>query len=41
MIRQKVHGNYLIFYRVVTDQVQIIHILHGARDDEGLLFPLI
>jgi toxin ParE1/3/4 len=39
-LRRKVHGNYLIFYRVVTDQVQIIHILHGARDYEGLLFPL-
>jgi toxin ParE1/3/4 len=39
-LRRKVHGNYLIFYRVVTDQVQIIHILHGARDYEGLLLPL-
>ncbi len=39
-LRRKVHGNYLIFYRVVADQVQIIHVLRGARDYEGLLFPL-
>ncbi len=39
-LRRKVHGNYLIFYRVVMDQVQIIHILHGARDYDALLFPL-
>ena len=25
-------GNYLIFYRVVTDGVEIARILHGARD---------
>ncbi len=39
-LRRKVYGNYLIFYRVITDQVQIIHILHGAHDYEGMLFPL-
>ena len=25
-------GNYLIFYRVITDGVEIARILHGARD---------
>lgn len=34
-LRRKVHGNYLIFYRVKTTQVEIIHILHGARDLSG------
>jgi toxin ParE1/3/4 len=24
--------NYLIFYRIVTDVVEIIRVLHGARD---------
>jgi len=38
-IRRRVHGNYLIFYRIDPDQVTIIHILHGARDFEPLLFP--
>lgn len=38
-IRRRVHGAYLIFYRVEHDAVVIIHILHGARDYEALLFP--
>lgn len=38
-IRRRVHGNYLIFYRVGLDHVAIVHILHGARDYEPLLFP--
>ncbi len=38
-IRRRVHGNYLIFYRIEDDAVQIIHILHGATDYERLLFP--
>ena len=38
-IRRRVHGNYLIFYRIDPDQITIIHILHGARDYELLLFP--
>ncbi len=36
-IRHKVHGNYLIFYRVEQDQVSIIRILHGARDYDPFL----
>lgn len=38
-IRRRVHGNYLIFYRVEAARVVVIHILHGARDYEALLFP--
>ncbi|WAC25812.1 type II toxin-antitoxin system RelE/ParE family toxin [Ancylobacter sp. SL191] len=38
-IRRCVHGNYLIFFRVEADAVQIIHILHGAMDYEPLLIP--
>lgn len=37
--RRRAHGNYLIFYRVEADQVTVIHVLHGARDYEALLFP--
>lgn len=37
-IRRRVHGNYLIFYRVDSAKVVIIHILHGATDYGSLLF---
>src|SRR5579859_594129 len=29
--------NYLIFYRGVTDGIQVNHVYHGARDIEALL----
>jgi toxin ParE1/3/4 len=32
VFRKLVHRDYLIFYRVLTDRVEIDHILHGARD---------
>ncbi|RVT89107.1 type II toxin-antitoxin system RelE/ParE family toxin [Sphingomonas crocodyli] len=38
-IRRRVHGNYLIFYRVAADAVTILRVLHGARDYEAILFP--
>ena len=38
-IRRRPYGKYLIFYRVEDDRVSIVHILHGARDYEALLFP--
>jgi toxin ParE1/3/4 len=38
-LRRAVHGNYLIFYRVDPGQVVVIHVLHGARDYEPILFP--
>jgi toxin ParE1/3/4 len=38
-IRRRAHGAYLIFYRVEEARVTVIHILHGARDYEALLFP--
>ena len=30
-LRMTVHGKYLILYRVLTDCVQIVRIVHGAR----------
>jgi toxin ParE1/3/4 len=35
---RKISGfeNYLIFYRVVTGGIQIIHVYHAARDIEAL-----
>lgn len=38
-IRRRTHGSYAIFYRVEVDRVSVIHILHGARDYEAVLFP--
>jgi len=31
-LRRKVHGSYLIVYRTRSDEVEIVRILHGARD---------
>jgi toxin ParE1/3/4 len=38
-IRRRPYGSYLIFYRVGAKTIEVIHILHGARDYERLLFP--
>lgn len=38
-VRRYPYGNYLIFYRVGDDQVEILHILNGAQDYEAILFP--
>ena len=37
-IRRRVHRDYLIFYRVSGDRVEVIHVLNGAQDYESLLF---
>jgi toxin ParE1/3/4 len=38
-IRRVVHGNYLIFYRVRDEVVEVTHILHGAMNFGAILFP--
>jgi plasmid stabilization system protein ParE len=38
-IRRRVHGRYLIFYRLNNDRITILHVLNGAMDVEALLFP--
>lgn len=38
-IRRRVHGRYLIFYRMADGRVTILHILNGAMDVERILFP--
>ena len=38
-IRRRPFGRFLIFYRISQDAIEVIHILHGARDYESLLFP--
>ena len=38
-IRRRVVGCYLIFYTVKDDLVEVVRVLHGARDAESILFP--
>jgi len=38
-VRRRGHGDYLIFYRVEAENVIILHILHGARNYNTILFP--
>ncbi len=38
-VRRRVHGDYLIFYRIVADRIEVLHVLHGAQDYEAILFP--
>lgn len=38
-IRRKPYFDYLIFYRIKQETVEILHVLHGARDYEAVLFP--
>ncbi len=38
-IRRRRHGNYLIFYRVDGETIEVVHILHAAHDYHRLLFP--
>lgn len=37
-IRRCVYRDYLIFYRVREELIEVIRILHGARDYETILF---
>ncbi len=38
-VRRRPYGDYLIFCRLSGDTVEILHVLHGARDYEPILFP--
>ena len=38
-IRRAVYQDYLIFYRVGSETVDIVHVLHGAANYEAILFP--
>ncbi|HAV25276.1 MAG TPA: type II toxin-antitoxin system RelE/ParE family toxin, partial [Bacteroidetes bacterium] len=35
-IRQYIFGNYLIFYLIRIDDIQIVRVLHGKRDIPNL-----
>ena len=38
-LRRRIHGNYLILFDVGSAVVEILHVLHGARDYAAIVFP--
>lgn len=38
-LRTARHGRYLIFFLALPEEVQIVRILHGARDLPGIFSP--
>lgn len=36
-VRRRVHGNFLILFRIGQDAVEVLRVVHGARDIEQLL----
>ena len=38
-IRRRRYGDYLIFYHIGPDTVDILHVLNGAQNYEAILFP--
>jgi toxin ParE1/3/4 len=36
-IRSFSHGNYVIFFRVTADALEIVRVVHGRRDVDSLL----
>lgn len=38
-IRRRVHGRYLLFCRIEPDRITVSHVLNGAMEAEGILFP--
>ena len=37
-LRRRLHAGYLIFYRISEDKVEIVRIIHSARNYPALLF---
>lgn len=38
-VRRRPFRDYVIFYRVGAETVEVLHVLHGSRDYESVLFP--
>lgn len=36
-VRRRVAGMYLIFYRIAPDAIEVLRVLHGARDFDAIL----
>jgi|SRR5690606_20914537 len=37
-VRRRIYRNYLIFYRLESDHIIVLHVLHGAMDYASVLF---
>ena len=40
-IRRRAYREYLIFYRVGGERIEIVHVLGGAQDYQAILFPTV
>jgi len=38
-VRRRSYRDYLIFYRIADNRMEVLHVLHGARDYDLILFP--
>jgi len=38
-VRRRIVGDFLIFYRIASEAVEILHVRHGAMDYENSSFP--
>lgn len=38
-IRRRVVGTHSLYYRIRGETVEVLHVMHGARDERPLLFP--
>ena len=38
-LRSFAEGNYTVFYRIVSETVEIVRVLHGARDIDSVFEP--
>jgi plasmid stabilization system protein ParE len=36
-MRRRVYRDYLIFYRIIGSTIEVLHVLHGARDYASIL----
>jgi plasmid stabilization system protein ParE len=37
-LRRRIHANYLIFFDIGAKEVEILHVIHGARDYARIVF---
>ena len=39
-VRKRRHRNYLILYRIQRSRIEILHVIHGSRDQRALFTSL-
>jgi plasmid stabilization system protein ParE len=37
LVRRHAIGNYVVYYRPIIDGVEIVRVIHGARDERGAI----